>query len=68
MKEIEKSLDLHVVPTDDRPPSEKYIEKMSQLCIEDKDTPRSLQLVKDLLTRCLLWVEIIKERYIRSTT
>lgn len=62
LKQIEATLHLSVVKTDDRSPEEKYAEKLAQLCLSDDGTNVGLKLVRDLLGRCLLWIQIMDEK------
>jgi hypothetical protein len=64
LKEIEATLEGSGVPTDDRSAQEKYVEALEHLKIEDKGVPHERKLVKDLLGRCILWAQIIEEKYV----
>ena len=46
---------------------EAYIEKMPQLQVEEGVIQDGQVVVKTLLTRCLLWVEIVEQQYVHSS-
>ncbi|TKA79140.1 hypothetical protein B0A49_01322 [Cryomyces minteri] len=62
LKEIQAGLQDVVAPVGDRSAEEQYADKLREMKLDENHVPEGKKLVLDLLARCLLWVQIVREK------
>lgn len=62
LRKIQKTLDAPDVKGDTNALLEQYADKLKEIHIND--APDGTQIVRDLLTRCLLWAELVESRFV----